>query len=207
MQRWSLVTKTPTPDPSTPTHNSTTNSRVSLTGHLFSAVVVQLFSCTLGPASAMRRRTSSCLDFTGDGYIVCSTLKPKSAKFEDPYEQVQQYKKKEGDFYYVAVLPVKPFLAVLDDPREFANILEKKAKEVLAEWIEKNKGVEMPRRLLTERQFILHSFDFRNAQGGFEHTQIEMQLSSYGYTLAANRVAQLQPPLLRDLKASSKNFV
>lgn len=159
----------------------------------------------LGSANAMRRRNSSCLDFSGDGYIVASTLKPKTvvpAATDDPPGQPPSvFGKPEADFYYVAVVPVKYFLNILTDPSQFSLMMESKAVALLGEYKEFNKNRKMETRVASERKFVLYQYQFRGPRGSAENSQVEFQLSLYGYNLSANKVEQPDPPLLRDVKA------
>jgi hypothetical protein len=154
----------------------------------------------------MRKRTSRVLSFDGLGYIVASTLRPKSANYVPRHRQHQELVEgqaglPEPDFDHVAVVPVAPFLAVKKDPIAFAGLLEQKARELIAEWVQLNTGLNPKDRVLAERSFILHKHTY-NVRGVLEHTQIEYQFSLFGYTLDSQKVEALEPPEIRNIKAS-----
>jgi hypothetical protein len=156
----------------------------------------------------MRKRTSRVLSFDGLGYIVASTLRPKSANYV-PRNRHQHHPDlvegqaglPEPDFDHVAVVPVAPFLAVKKDPTAFAGIMEQKAQELIAEWVKRNTGLNPKDRVIAERSFVLHKHTY-NVRGVLEHTQIEYQLSLFGYTLDSQKVEALVPPEIRNIKAS-----
>jgi hypothetical protein len=157
----------------------------------------------------MRKRTSRVLTFEGLGYIVASTLRPKSASYNQrrgrPQADLQGESLEElpePDWDHVAVVPVAPFLAVKKDPPAFAGVLEQKARELIAEWVQRNTGLIPKDRVIAERSFILYKHTYKGYRGVLEHTQIEYQLSLFGYTLESQKVEELVPPEIRNIKAS-----
>jgi hypothetical protein len=156
----------------------------------------------------MRKRNSRVLSYEGLGYIAASTLRPKSANYNPrrglPQEvQGQQLEAlPEPDFDHVAVVPVGPFMAVKRDPSAFAQTLEQKALELIAEWVRLNTGLKPRDRMIAERSFILHVHKYKGHRGVIEHTQIEYQMSLFGYTCDSRKVEELEPPEIRNVKAS-----
>lgn len=109
--------------------------------------------------------------------------------------------KKEADFWHVNVIPVAPFLEILKSPTAFAEGMEKKAKEVLLDWQRMNKGVKNPKdRVVAEKQFVLAAQSFRGPRGVLEQSQVEFQLTTWAYTMAAQKVDIPDELLLRDVK-------
>lgn len=164
----------------------------------------------LGCFDAIRKRNSKCLSYAGDGYWGASTLKSKSNRVDASPHEVKKYPqmppqmpaRPEADFWHVNVIPVGPFLEVLAAPDAFADAMEKRGKQVMEDWVELNKNIKKPGdRVVAEKQFILQSHSFRGPRGGpMENSQVEMQLTLWGYTANARKVDKPDPLLLRDVK-------
>jgi hypothetical protein len=107
------------------------------------------------------------------------------------------------DFHHCAVLPVEPVLVVLREPLKFADFLERKAEEIMAEWNSKNEGVPRNERYSAERGWPLVEQSF--VQGRVRYfTEYEMQIQTYLYTINAKKVDVPEPIRLRDCKARSR---
>lgn len=183
-----------------------------LTGKLFLSCTnieqqrFELVNGLTGSMDAMRRRNSRCIDYTGLGYIGISTRKPKAAPEElDVNTQHQSGafppRKPEADFDFVAVLPVGPFLALMKEPIVFASLLQEKALEVMDQWRTTNSGRLPHNRVIVERSFTIFRYSFKDGKGVMQHSQYDMSLSTFYYTLNARKVETPEPLVLRDVKA------
>ena len=114
--------------------------------------------------------------------------------------------KHKHDFWDVNVIPVGPLLSILEDPIKFAVVLEERARAVMAEWVSLNANFKNPLdRVVAEKHFIVMSHHFKGHQGRPEKSDVEMQLSTWGYTANAQRVQKPEAMILRDVKARNLN--
>ena len=139
------------------------------------------------------------------GLVGVYTLKPKENTRMD--NRFSKYPRDENrDYYHAALLPCDPFLKAFERPGAFADLLETKASNVVVEWPVLNYGVAPESRIMAERYFTLYRNTYQGDRGSAASAIYEMQISSYGYTMAAQRVPVPEPLRLRDLKASLSLF-
>ena len=157
----------------------------------------------LGHLAALLKRNKRYVDYSS-GYVGVFTPKPKEAPLpESKFTFSSSYQQKENrDFFHCALLPCDTFLTAFQQPKQFADLLQVRAQNVLVEWPVINHGLAPENRVMAERYFSMYQNVFRGARNNAEQSIYEMQISSYGYTKAARKVPIPEPLQMRDLKAS-----
>jgi len=118
-------------------------------------------------------------------------------------QQQQQPQQAEKDFYHLAVMPAGEFFKKFQDPVAFADHLEMRCKEQLVAWEAKNASV-MNRKARKEEDRAWPLLTQTFTMAGKQYTTVyEMQTSLHQYTINARAVDEPEPPLLRDIAASS----
>ena len=165
-----------------------------------------------------RRFLSYCSEEGRPEYIAISTVRKKTAAKSESNQRSYYYRRsyygngsnsgsasssnrEPNDFYHCAVMPVEPFLTLMQHPLKLADMLEQKGNDILQEWLSKNEGVRPEDRQVAEKGWPVVEQSF--VQGRVRYfTEYEMQIQTWLYTEKAKKVAIPERIQLRDCKAS-----
>lgn len=155
-----------------------------------------------GAVQSLRSKYRSKMDYS-TGFGVIHTLGRKGEKNGNQQNQQKYVTDREHEF--IAILPLDIFLEFFADPIQLADVLTKRAKKLVAAWMERNGGKEKAgKRRPNQMCYTLCNCEWRTSKNKPEKSSYTLQLSTFNYTL--NHQQDENPKIkLTDIKVKRRS--